>query len=76
VPLLPELAVKNIWLQASEIPEFLSFMPNEWTGGKKADRNYFWGVLTALAEEYVVALLEDVRHIRYLRKASASNAPR
>ena len=76
MPLLPELAVKNLWSHVSLIPDFLSYMPNEWVGGKKADRNYFWGVLTAIAEEYVVALVDDVRAIRATRKASLANAPR
>lgn len=76
MPLLPELAIKKLWSQVILIPDFLSYMPNEWAGGKKADRNYFWGVLTAIAEEYVVALVDDVRKIRATRKASVINAPR
>ena len=28
-------------------------MPDEWDGGTKSERNFFWGVLSSLAPEYV-----------------------
>ena len=61
IPLLPELGVAHIWPEAMKLPGFAAHMPKEWTEAKKVERNYFYGVLLVLAEDYVLRLVEDVR---------------
>ena len=51
-------------------------MPNEWTSAKKVERNYFWGVLIVLAEDYVVQLVKDVRDQRNNRRLGGPAPPR
>ena len=61
IPLWPELSIARIWPQASELPGFLLHMPDEWRQDlKKAERSFFWAVLTTLAPEFVEQLVLDV----------------
>ena len=76
IPLLPELGVANIWPEAIKLPMFANYMPNEWTSAKKVERNYFWGVLIVLAEDYVVQLVQDVRVQRNNRRLGGPAPPR
>ena len=39
-------------------------MPDEWNGGSKTERNFFWGVLVTLAPEYAEQLVLDCREQR------------
>ena len=64
VPNLPELSIKRMWPEALKDRTFLKFMPDEWEGGKRVDRTFFWHVLTTLQPEYVDALIEDCRKQR------------
>ena len=65
VPTVPELGLKNIWEEALQIPEFSSYIPDEWTlANKKADRSFFWGILSTLKPDYVEQLLANCRKLR------------
>ena len=43
------------------MPGIRHYIPDEWVAGKNADRTYMWAVMSHLAEDFVVALLSDVR---------------
>ena len=65
IPLWTELSVARIWPQATELPDFLLHMPDEWQQDlKKVERSFFWAVLTTLAPEFVEELVLDVRRQR------------
>ena len=53
-------------------PDFLKYVPDEWAGGPRADRSFFYTVLQTLAPEYINALLEECRELRAQRKVKAS----
>ena len=57
-----ELAVCNMWQEASRLNDFTDYMPDDWIAKpSKAKRVYFWSILIFLAEEYVEALIKDCR---------------
>ena len=72
IPTWPELAVVLIWPSAQMFPDFLKYVPDEWRGGPRADRSFFYTVLQTLAPEYVSALLQECRELRDQRKVKAS----
>ena len=45
----------------NHIGVFKNFMPDEFTGNHKTERNFFWTVLTTNAQEYVEQLIIDCR---------------
>ena len=53
-------------------PDFLQYVPDEWAGGLRADRSFFYAVLQTLAPEYVNALLQECRELREQRKAKVN----
>jgi hypothetical protein len=53
-------------------PDFLKYVPDEWRGGPRADRSFFYTVLQTLAPDYVNALLQECRELRDQRKVKAS----
>ena len=64
MPILPELSVGRIWRDAIRIPGFLDFMPDEWEGGRRVDRKFFWMVLTTQHPEWVKHLIKGSREAR------------
>ena len=52
-------------------------MPSEWSAQntKKVDRNFFFGILTSLAGEYVEQLVLDLRKQRIEQQASRNARP-
>lgn len=58
------------------VPDINSYIPDEWVAGKNADRTFTWAILVHLAEDFVVALLNDVREQRASRRAAADDVPR
>ena len=76
IPLLPELGITRVWEEAILVPGFTTHVPEEWVGGKNADRHYFWAVLVHLRQDFVVALLADVRDQRANRRNEQQQLPR
>ena len=37
---------------AMTVPNFMNYIPDEWEGGHRADRKYFWAVLMMLNESF------------------------
>ena len=65
VPLWPELSLSRIWHQAAQLPDFLGYMPSEYSAeSKKTDRNFFWAVLITLANDFCEQLIIDCREQR------------
>ena len=77
VPVIEELGVKSMWPTAMTIPEFPDYVPDEWieTKGKKADRTFFWEIVSTLQPEYVMALINDVQQQRMDRKKAKKINP-
>ena len=61
----PELGVRMIWPQAVRIEGFLEHMPDGWDGVHKTERKFFYGVLTSLAPNFVQAVVNEARQLRY-----------
>ena len=51
-------------------------MPEDWTADHKTEREFFWGVLTTLAPEYVEALIKDCRQQRLAAAMARNMEPR
>ena len=65
IPLWPELGLDRIWKNAMKIPEFKEHMPDDWVNApKKRERDFFYGVLSTLQEDYVRHLISDCRRQR------------
>ena len=54
----------KIWTEAIRLPGFIDYMPSEWKDGNGADREFFFGILSTLAPDYLVRLIEDCREQR------------
>lgn len=61
VPIRPELSVEAVWPDAIQIPGVLDHFPDEWQGGRRVDRKFFWFVLCALHQDYVQHLIRGSR---------------
>ena len=66
-----------MWLEAMAIPQFKNYMPDEWIeqNGKNACRTYFYQILGSLAEEYLKAVIRDVKYLRRKRKKAKEVKP-
>ena len=53
IPNWPELAVRKIWVYALKFDEFKRRVPDEWDGGLRTDRTFFWTILFSVSEEFV-----------------------
>jgi hypothetical protein len=76
IPQWEELGVKKQWSTAMQIPGFMDFIPDEWAGGIRADREYFWVIVFKLDENFTKSLIEDCaqqRHERSKMKAVGPN---
>jgi hypothetical protein len=51
-PLWEELGIQKLWPMAMSVPNFMKYIPDEWEGGHRADRKYFWAVLMMLNESF------------------------
>ena len=71
VPAWPELAVKMIWPYAVQFPDFRTYIPDEWEGGIRGDRPFFYTILQTIAPEYVSALINQCSELRAQRKSKA-----
>ena len=77
VPLWQELSLSRIWPQAALLPDFLGYMPKEYSStSKKTDRNFFWAVLITLANDFVEQLIIDCREQRLRAAQDRDLAPR
>ena len=69
VPHWPELGVDVNWERFKEIPGFTDYIPDEWKPGHhKLERSFVWGIVLALAREWAVAFVRDIRQQKALAK--------
>ena len=67
VPNLPELSLKKQWpIFNAHIPNFRSFMPENWYENpeKRVDRVFMWRIASYLDKHYVCMVIEEVRSLR------------
>jgi hypothetical protein len=74
-PLWEELGVQKIWPMALTVPHFMKYIPDEWEGGLRADRKFFWGILMFLNQDFTLGLVQDCEQQRKDRKSKASLGP-
>ena len=66
VPLWPELAVHKVWPQAIRLPGVLQRLPDEWDGGRRTDKQFFWTTVIGQHEDWVLDLIDNcTRQRRY-----------
>jgi hypothetical protein len=75
IPMWEELGVKKMWPTAMEIPGFMDFIPDEWDGGIRTDRDYFWSIVFHLAEGFTVGLIQDCTEQRAARLKQKAVGP-
>ena len=69
VPYWQELSPKYVWLDAQDLPELNRYLPDQWEPTSKTlDRNFFYGILSTLAPNYVSNLIIDCREKRDTRR--------
>ena len=57
----PEFAIKNVWHLVNDEPELLKYLPDDDIEKKQyPDRNFFWGVLSTVREEWTKNYIDEV----------------
>ena len=71
LPLWPELSIARMWPEAHKLPRMAEYLPSEWglANPKKIERNWFFGVVTSLAPEYIEMVVLDIRSQRINQQA-------
>ena len=64
VPNWPECGIKAIWPQAIRVEAFAKHMPDDWTATERTERRYFYGILTAIAPDFVIHMINEARTLR------------
>ena len=64
VPAWPEFGIENTYGQAMMIKGFHKYMPLEWDCARKIERDYYWDILSTLAQEWVLEFVADCRRLR------------
>ena len=65
VPMYDELAVKRLWPEMNNSPDFMRFFPDKLPKGRLPDRAYFFNVMMTVNPEYTSQLIRhanDQRH--------------
>ena len=75
VPPWPELSVRRVWDEALLLPGIRERLPDEWGGGVRTDRHFFWCTLIGQHAGWVSALVNDCTNKRR-RRAEARQLPR
>ena len=69
VPYWPELGVDVNWEKFKKIPGFVDYIPDEWhPKHHRLERGFVWGIVLALAEEWAIAFVRDIRQQKALEK--------
>ena len=75
IPVWPELAVKKVWPHAIRLPGVAERLPDEWDGGTRTDKKFFWGTVLAQHDEWVSSLVNDCTRQR-AERAAGRDLPR
>ena len=76
IPNWPELAVHKVWEHATQLPGISERLPEEWTGGRRTDKKFFWWTVLAQHPEWVQDLVNNCTRQRKLRALAAQQPPR
>ena len=71
MPMWPELSIARIWPEAHLLPQMAEYLPSDWdlNHPKRIQRDWFFGMLTSLAPEYVEMVVLDIRSQRINHQA-------
>ena len=69
VPNWPELAVHKVWPHAIRLPGVRERLPDEWTGGRRTDKGFFWDTVLGQHEAWVKTLVNNCTQQRRRRAA-------
>ena len=75
VPNWPELAVHKVWEHATRLPGVRPRLPDEWTGGRRTDKGFFWSTVIGQHPEWVQHLVNDCTRQRQERAAARELPP-
>ena len=67
MPTWPELAVHKVWEHAYQLPGVSDRLPDEYNGGRRTDKQFFWKVVIGQHEAWVSALVNDCAQQRKAR---------
>ena len=67
VPLWPELAVHKVWDHAIRLPGIKERLPDEWDGGRRTDKTFFWSTVIGQHDAWVQQLIDDCTRKRHSR---------
>ena len=70
IPNWPELAVHRVWPHALRLPGVLERLPNEWNGGHRTDKGFFWSTMAGQHPDWVQHLINDCTRQRRIRAAA------
>ena len=66
VPNYKELSVKNIYEDAMLDPVLIKYLPNkEQLSGKLPEREFFFGILSTLKNQYMLDVIKDANEKRF-----------
>ena len=71
----PELAVHKVWRHAVRLPGITERLPDEWDGGRRTDKAFFWSTVIGQHPDWVQRLVNDCTKKRRAR-ATAKQLPR
>ena len=69
IPNWPELAVHRVWEHARKLPGVLERLPDEWRGGRRTDKGFFWSTVAGQHPDWVQHLIDDCTRQRRARAA-------
>ena len=69
IPNWPELAVHRVWAHARRLPGVLERLPDEWMGGRRTDKGFFWSTVAGQHPDWVQHLNDDCTRQRRARAA-------
>ena len=75
VPNWPELAVRKVFPHAIRLPGVQDRLPDEWNGGLRTDKKFFWCTVVGQHPAWVKQLVDNCTRQRRLR-AAARDMPR
>ena len=66
IPNYPEISVKNLYDDAMNDPEVAQYLPTlKQTSNKLPERQFFFGVLSTLCQEYVQEIVREAHERRF-----------
>ena len=64
VPMYDEIAVKRLWPEMRNSPDFMKYFPDKLPKGRIPDRDYFFNVMNTINPEYTSRLIKHANEQR------------